>query len=87
MWPGSAELSLRNTAQGCSAVSGRIVVVFGGKFGEFFCNPLAGVESGVGPGDALCAVFVSRERAKLLEFSYGAFEIQAHLCSTSCDAG
>ena len=61
------------------AVSGRVVVLLYGQFFHFCGKPLARFQPHVGPSDALRAVFVSGERAELLQFSDGAFWIQGSL--------
>ena len=55
--------------------------MFDGEFGEFSGEPLAGAEPGVGPGNALRAVFVGGKGAEFFELSDGAFGIEGHLRS------
>jgi hypothetical protein len=49
-----------------------------GQFFHFCGKPLARFEPHIGPSDTLRTVFVSGESAELLQFSDGAFWIQAH---------
>jgi hypothetical protein len=58
--------------------------MFDREFGEFFGEPLAGAEPSVGPGDALCAVFVGGEGTEFLELSDGAFGIEGHGMLAGC---
>jgi hypothetical protein len=59
-------------------VSGGVVVVFDGKLGELFGEPLTGAEPGVRPGDALSTGVVGGERSELFELGDGAFGIKTH---------
>jgi len=52
--------------------------MFNRKLGKFFDEPFAGTQPRVRPGEALCAVLVSRQRAEFLEFSDGTFGIDTH---------
>ena len=61
----------RLAAQGVPGVARFVVVNFEREVFEFFFEPGARLQPGFRKGDALCAVFVSGELAKFLEFRDG----------------
>src|SRR5262245_539172 len=60
------------------AVASRIVVHFDRQAGQFPVEPVACLQPGVGPRDALCAVLVLSQRTKLFEVGYGSPRITVH---------
>ena len=76
--PADDQRLLRFAAQRDPAIARGVVVVLHRKSVELRREPLARLQPGVGPGDALRAVFVRRQCAKLLQFGDGSFGIQAH---------
>ncbi len=53
-----------------------VVMMLDGKIFEFIGEPFARFEPGVGPGNALSAIFVGGESAKFFEFGNSAFGIR-----------
>ena len=64
--------------EGDPAITGGVSMVLDEEAGEFGGQPVAGLEPGVGPGDALGAVFVAGEGAQFFEFGNGALGLNGH---------
>ena len=68
----------RGAGESDPVVAGCVVMVFDGDALEFGGEPFAGLKPGVGPGDALRAVFVGSEGAEFFEFGDGALRVEGH---------
>jgi hypothetical protein len=73
--PADEQSAFGTPAQGGPGIASSIIVDFDGKGGQFFAQPGARGQPGFGERDALSAIFVASQGAKLFEFCYGAFRI------------